>query len=323
MRTARCRAVSASSLPCIRDRLQAIEIEPRIAGTLIRDEAAHAFGGDRARCLRKRGGLGFEICQRRPGGTLVRATDRDRQLIARGGEPGAESFQVALDRFAVRLDGGLEGLDGNRQPARAGNRAEHHRVDDRAGLPGGGFHVEQQVRLGILLDRLDQALRVIAPVRHLHLLDRQIDAAGRGEEQRPVGGDEPRSRSRGRPRAVRSPPPCRRRRRRARARAPGFCRRARRAAWGRSRRSRSWRRCAARRRGSRSTAPAGPAGSRGGHDPVGQHAAALAAERGDQQAEGTRAHAATSRGASHEITLRRRRCMKRSQALAFWISSAR
>ena len=28
-----------------------------------------------------------------------------------------------------------------------GERAEHHRIDDRARLPGGGLHVEQQMLL--------------------------------------------------------------------------------------------------------------------------------------------------------------------------------
>ena len=71
-----------------------------------------------------------------------------------GLQPGAEAAQVAVDALAVGADRGLERLDRDRQPAAAGDDAEHHRIDERAGAPRDRVHVDQDVALRILLDRL-------------------------------------------------------------------------------------------------------------------------------------------------------------------------
>ena len=84
------------------DGLEAVEIEPRVIEILIGGEAAHAFGGERARGLGERGGFGFEVGERRLRGALAgERAQRHRQLVARGREAGAEAAQIALDRLAV------------------------------------------------------------------------------------------------------------------------------------------------------------------------------------------------------------------------------
>src|SRR4029077_19962418 len=132
---------------------------------------------------RQRGGLGLEEAKRRFGAALARAWKRGWELIARCAKPRAKTAQIALDRLAVLADRRFERFDRNRELPAARDRAEHDRIDDRAGLLGGGLHVEQQMRCGILLHRLEQALGIVAPVAHLHLLDREIDATDRRDQQ--------------------------------------------------------------------------------------------------------------------------------------------
>ncbi len=166
MRTARWRAVSRSRLPLGAgalvgepDRRQPVEIEPRIGDVLIGDEPAHAFLDHVARGGRHhRDDLALELGERGGGAALAALRSRAaRRSPARPLKAGAEAAQIGLDRLAVGADRALERLGRNRQPAAARDRAEHHRVDDRAAAARDLLHVEQDVPLRVLLDRLRQA----------------------------------------------------------------------------------------------------------------------------------------------------------------------
>ena len=219
---------------------------------------------------------------------------RRRHFRARGVEAGAEAAQIAVDRLAVGADRRFQLLGGQRQPPRPGDGAEHHRVDDRAALFGERVHVDEQRVARIVRDGLDQLVLVEAAVAHGDLLVHGIEAAGRADQMRALGRDEA-----------------------ARHHAAGLEQFARHrdvdvADAGRERQHRAL--AAELARGDRENLDVigggagalGDAGDRGAlhreaglgrrrHDPVGQHAAAFAAERGDQQGDGPRrAHAAAS-----------------------------
>jgi len=72
--------------------------------------------------------------------------------------------------------------------ARAGDRAEQHRVDHGIGLPGDRFEIEEQRLARIFLDRRDQALWIVAAIAHRDLFDDEIGAAGRRDRHGPIGG---------------------------------------------------------------------------------------------------------------------------------------
>ncbi len=109
-----------------------------------------------------------------------------------GLEAGAETLEVRVDRLAVGADRRLENVRRDRQAAAAGDQAEHHRVDHGAALLGERLHVDEQVRLRMLAGRPGQPRAVVAAVAHRHLLHHQVGAAGRGDQQGAVGGDEAR-----------------------------------------------------------------------------------------------------------------------------------
>ena len=105
-------------------------------------------------------------------------------------EPAAETLQVGVHGLAVRADCAFERRRGNRQPPAAGDEPEHDRVDHGAALLGQRFHVEEETGLRMLLDRLDEPCAVVAPVGHRHSLDHQIGTGGRCDHQRAVRRDE-------------------------------------------------------------------------------------------------------------------------------------
>ena len=214
-------------------------------------------------------------------------------LGARGLEAGAEAAQIAVHRLAVLADGGFQLLRLNRQASAAGDGAQHHRVDDRAALLGQRLHVEQQCRARVLLDRVDQPVLVEAAVAHGDLFVHGIEAAERADQHRAIRRDE----------AVRH-------------RAAGFQQFARHrdvdvADAGGERQHRPLAAQVTRKNrkdldvisgGAGALRDAGDRGALhrisglfgGADDPVGQHAAAFAAERGDQQGDRAwRAHAET------------------------------
>ena len=175
----------------IADRPEAIQIKPRIGEVLIGGEPAHAFGHESARRFRHARDLAFQIGER--GGRRLVALRRigaQMRAATRRLKTGAEAAQIGLDRFAVGADRRLERFGRDRQRAGAGDGAEHHRIDHGARFVGDRFEIEQQRALRILLDRLQQSLLVIAAVAHRHLLHHQIRAAGRGDGRGAIGRDE-------------------------------------------------------------------------------------------------------------------------------------
>jgi len=123
---------------------------------------------------------------------LVRDVIRGRSSIRprRGVEAAAEAPQVGVDGLAVRADGTLERRRGDRQAPAARDQPEHDRVDHRAALLGERVHVEEEVALSVGIDSLDQARAVVAAVAHRHFLHHQIGARGRGDHQRAIGRHE-------------------------------------------------------------------------------------------------------------------------------------
>ena len=165
MRTARWRAVSASSCPSApafasasRIGVEAIEIKPRVSEVLIGGEPAHAFGHEGARRLRHAVDLAFEIGERSGGARgACRGSARRRAPLCAAGEAGAEAAQIGLDRLAVGADRRLERFGRNRQRAGAGDGAEHHRIDHRAALARDRFEIEQQRSFEFFSHRRDRA----------------------------------------------------------------------------------------------------------------------------------------------------------------------
>ena len=101
-----------------------------------------------------------------------------------------EGRKIGIDRLAGVTDRGLEGGVRNRQPARARERAQQHGVDDAARFLGGLVHVEQDLFLAALLQRAQQPADVEAAVAHRRALADGEHAVRRGDERRAVGRDE-------------------------------------------------------------------------------------------------------------------------------------
>ena len=111
------------------------------------------------------------------------------RAAARRRKAGAETAQIGVDRLAVGADRRFERFGRNRQRAGAGDGAEHHRTDHGAAFARDRFEIEQQRAFRILLDRLDEPLLIVAAVAHRHLLHHQVGAAGRGDGRGAVGRD--------------------------------------------------------------------------------------------------------------------------------------
>ena len=102
---------------------------------------------------------------------------------------GAEAAQVAVDRFAVVPDCGLVLFTLERQPPATGDGAKHHRVDDRAALPGERIHVDEQSVFRIVLDDFGQLVLIETPVTHGDLFIHGIEAAERSDHMRSLARD--------------------------------------------------------------------------------------------------------------------------------------
>ena len=139
----------------IADRLETIEIKPRVRNVLVGGEAAHAFGHEGSRRLRHARDLALEFGERR--GRRARALAgngfRTRPALRRR-EAGAETAQVGIDRLAVGADRRLERFGRYWQRAGTRNDAEHHGIDHRAGLARDRLQIEEQRFLRIFLHRL-------------------------------------------------------------------------------------------------------------------------------------------------------------------------
>ncbi len=275
------------------DRREPVDVKLRIGDVLIADEPARAFldhiaGGGR----HHRNDLALEIRERGGGAALAALRGAPGGAGLRGRlEAGAEAAQVGLHGLAVGADRALECLDRHGQPVAARDGAEHHRVDEGSGAARDLLHVEQEVAPRVQLDGPRQPRGIMAPVAHRDLLADDIEARGRCDRQRAVGRNEAR-----------------------RHHASGFHQLARHqqidvADAGNEGEHRPPAGKLAPRSGQNLDIVGGRAGALRhardrrrlhrkivllgrGHDPVGEHAAALAAERGDQDGEGPigRAH---------------------------------
>ena len=166
------------------------QIELRIAHILIFDQPPDAFEHDFTRGIRKLGGRLRQHGIRRTGRAVLLVGSRPRRNApAHRRETRAEAAQICLDRLAVLADRGLEQLRRYRQDPRAGDRAEHDRIDHRAALRRQSLHVEQPALLGLALDRMHQMRAVEAPVAHRHLLLHHEETMGRGDDEGAIRGD--------------------------------------------------------------------------------------------------------------------------------------
>ena len=282
----------------------------------------------------RRGDLALDVGERRRGGAAALAPASRAGAVAparAASRPARKPRRLLSDAFSSRIAASNASTGIGRRPA-AGDQAEHHRIDDRAALLRQLLHVEQQRLLRVLRDRLLEALGVVAAVAHLHLLDHEVGAAGRADQQGAVGRDEAagdgaaglHQLARHHQVDVADAGAQRQHRLAAAELAPG-------------------RRHDLDVIGGRAGA-LGDARDRGAlrrqavlggrrDDPAGEHAAALAAERRDQDGDRTtcalRRHAAASwragpgRPLNQPMTVRRTRCSVRSHQCGLRISSAR
>ena len=178
------------------DRIEPVEIEPGIGGVLIVEAAAAGFQYD---------GMGFRrivpldprlqfaggVARPRRRRLRRRQTSLQFDDIAFGvGETDIETGEVGLDRLARFADAVLEGpgLDG--QDARAGHGAEQDGIDDGAGVLGGAFDIEQDMLFRHLLRGVEDLVAVVAAVAHRHLLGERIDPVGRADQRGLFRADE-------------------------------------------------------------------------------------------------------------------------------------
>ena len=121
----------------------------------------------------------------------LRLGRRQRDGFARGvSVAGGEAAQARLGPLAESPDRGFASSAWQRQRPRAGKCAEHDRTDHRARLAREALHVEQLRPAGECPPRLDDALAVEACVAHRHLLDCGVDAMRRGDQGSALRGDE-------------------------------------------------------------------------------------------------------------------------------------
>ena len=133
--------------------IEPVEIERGVAAILIGGEAADAL----LHHVEARGRIGatraldqvLDALRRRL--PLAMLAHRLVELAAGMAAAEGEGREIGVDRLAGVPDRGLEGGVGNRQPARARQRAQQHGIDDAARFLGGLVHVEQDLFLAALL----------------------------------------------------------------------------------------------------------------------------------------------------------------------------
>ena len=169
------------------DRLEPVEVQRCVRRVLVVGRPRHALLEDPVRLAAKRGADALDRvrapCLEVGRGGRIRFARRVRVAER-------EALEAALDALARVADRGLALGARQRQHARAGHRAEHHRADDGAGARRQLGHVEEHRALRELAGGLDDAVGVGAAVAHRHLLGHGVDAVGRGDERRAVGADE-------------------------------------------------------------------------------------------------------------------------------------
>src|SRR4029079_16713902 len=149
---------------------QAIKIKPPIGDILVIDKAPYAFESGRLRDGRKRTcHLMLNERRRCSGLSLFFGKLRRPKFCTSGVVTGAEAFKIAVDRLAILSNGRLELFACERQPAAAGDSAEHHRIDERAALLCQGVHVDEESVFRMLVDDLDEPVLIEASVTHRNL----------------------------------------------------------------------------------------------------------------------------------------------------------
>ena len=172
----------------LRDRLEPVEVERCVRRVLEVGRPRDAFLEDPVRIAGKCGADALD----RVGAPGLQVGRGGRARLARRVRVAErEALEAALDALARVPDRGLALGARQRQHARAGHRAEHHRADHGAGARRQVGHVEEHRALRELAGGLDDAVGVGASVAHRHLLGDGVDAVGRGDERRALGADEP------------------------------------------------------------------------------------------------------------------------------------
>ena len=168
-----------------------VEIGPGIGGVLEIDQPRDGMGEDRLNTRRKhfRRPLQHGFGASDMAIAVFRLVGLYRDIALRGAQTGIEPGEIGVDRLALGADARPEGFFGNRHRAAPGDRAQQHGADMGAGLARGVFHVEQDLRFRPVARRLDELLAVGAAVAHLHFLGGREYPVGRGDQQRAVRGD--------------------------------------------------------------------------------------------------------------------------------------
>ena len=127
--------------------------------------------------------LGFERRDRAHGALVALAVrDGQRGRAGCGLQAGPEAAQVGVDRLAVGADRGLERRGRDRQHVGRRELPVHDGDDHLASAAGERRHVEQHMPPRMGLDRLHEAAGVIAAVGHRHPFRDRIGAMGGGDE---------------------------------------------------------------------------------------------------------------------------------------------
>ncbi len=176
------------------DAAQPLEVTLRVGGVLIFDEPAQPLLDKRNRRCGK--------FRRRGAAHLVEAKLADRQdepVVARrrgvgrvfGGEAmaGFESGEIGVHGDARLANRRREAVARDRQNAAAGERAKEHGVERELTRRGVMGQIEEDRPSRHLARRAQDARGIEAAIRHLLFLDDGVDPMRRGDQRRAIGGD--------------------------------------------------------------------------------------------------------------------------------------
>ena len=164
--------------------VEPVQIEPGIGGVLIVHQPAYSLQRQEPRLAWE---IGFDPCGQGAAG-VGGGDDGPDVLILRfrlplgGIESRGETAQIGLHCLAAGADRVLEGDAGEGQGAAAGQRAEQHRADHAARAFGDCVHVEADEALRALSGGRHDALGTGAAVAHRRLLGDGVDSV-RGADQ--------------------------------------------------------------------------------------------------------------------------------------------
>jgi hypothetical protein len=308
------------------DARQALDIQVAVARVLELDDARMPERDHIARRGGKRSQARVRTVATRSSGIGVaggmRLADALRCVLRRcdGGKAAREAAQARVDADISRAHGVLERSAHDRQHAAGGDGAKEHAAHHRARIARDCVHVERVEAPARCARRVEQALRVEAAVALRHLLGRGERAAGRRDQPRPIPAHVA---------CLQHAPGLEQFGRDGKIHAPGHRIEAEHRHTSAERRARRGKhfdvigRCAgALRDAGNRRALRDVSGTGGGFDePLGQHAAPLAAERADQDRDGSFDHVCA--GCIALMTARRARSAMHSSKPALTIVSPR